>query len=245
MKFFVSFFTLVFFLAAAGAAGAEEKKEKKSWSNETELSYVETGGNTEVSNLSAKNRLTWQVARKLKLEWSAAALTGKTDGDRTAERYTSEVRAQYAQTERFFTAFYGGWLRDKFAGIDHRYYCGPALGYVFLETPKHHLSMEGGLDYVSESYIDHTDSEYVRGRWFGKYTYTFTEKTRFSQSLEYLHDCEDSDNYAVNSETAVTTALSDVISLKTSYTINYDNEPVPKDLETTDRTLAMAILVNF
>lgn len=233
-------------LSSTGFALAEDGK---TWKDEAELSYIQTGGNTQVTNLSAKNLLTYQATEKIKLDWSVLALFAETEVDgskeKSAERYATELRLEYSLTERFYTAAYGGWLRDEFAGIEDRYYIGPAVGYKFLIGPKHFLRAEAGVDYVKEDYVDNTDDNYMRGRAFGEYAFALTEKTRFSQSLEYLNAFDNSDNYNVNSETAVITALSDKLSLKTSYVVNYDNEPVPKELEKTDTKLAVTIIVNF
>jgi putative salt-induced outer membrane protein len=237
---------LVSIFSSTGFALAEDGKI---WKDQAELSYIQTGGNTEVTNLSAKNLLTYQATEKIKFDWSALALFAETEVDgskeKSAERYATELRMEYSLTERFYTLAYGGWLRDEFAGIDDRYYIGPAVGYKFLIGPKHFLSAEAGVDYVKEDYVDNTDDDYMRGRAFGQYAFALTEKTRFSQSLEYLHAFDNSDNYNINSETALITALSDKLSLKTSYVVNYDNEPVPEELDETDTTLAVTIIVNF
>jgi putative salt-induced outer membrane protein len=246
MKYYSYAITITLIFLLFGFAVAEEGKK---WKDEAQLAYVKTGGNTEVTLLSAKNLLTYQATEKIKLDWSALARFAETevDGktDKSAERYATELHLEYAITERFYTAAHGGWLRDKFAGIDDQYYFGPSVGYKFLIGPKHFLKAEAGVDYVTEDYTDNTDDDYMRGRAFGEYAFALTEKTRFSQSLEYLHDFDNSDNYNVNSETALITAMSDKLSLKTSYVINYDNEPVPKDLDDTDTTLAVTIVVNF
>lgn len=136
-------------------------------------------------------------------------------------------------------------MQDEFAGIDSRYYLGPGVGYKFLSGPKHFLAGEAGLNYAKEEYTDDTDKDYLEGRAFAKYEYAFTEKNRFSQSAEFLYDFEDSENYNVNSETAVISALSDYLSLKASYVIKYDNQPVPETLEETDTILAVTLVVNF
>ena len=136
-------------------------------------------------------------------------------------------------------------MKDEFAGIDSQYYLGPGVGYQFLAGPKHYLVGEAGFNYVKEEYIDNTDKDYLEGRAFAKYEYAFTEKNRFSQSLEFLYDFDDSDNYNVNSETALISALSDYLSLKASYVIKYDHKPVPSTLEDTDTILAVALVVNF
>lgn len=104
---------------------------------------------------------------------------------------------------------------------------------------------ELGPNYVKEKYTDGTDEDYLEGRAFGQYQYAFTEKNRFSQSLEFLYDFEDSENYRVNSETALISALSDYLSLKASYEIKHDNKPVPSTLEETDTILSVTLVVNF
>ena len=70
------------------------------------------------------------------------------------------------------------------------------------------------------------------------------KKNKFSQSLEFLYDFDDSDNYRINSETAFITALSNYLSLKTSYEIKHDNEPVPATLKETDTILSVTLVVN-
>ena len=233
--------TLLICLVSAGAYAEEKSK----WADQAELSFVDTGGNTDVTNLAAKNLLKYTFSEDLVGSWKLAALYGKTDGVKTAESYATELRTDYSYTDRIYFAGIGGWFKDKFAGIKSRYYIGPAVGYKYLTGPKHFLTGEGGLNYVKEEYIDETDSSYLQGRLFGIYEYAFTEKNRFSQSLEFLYDFEDSDNYNINSETAVISALSDYFSLKASYLIKYDNEPVPATLNDTDTILSVALVANF
>jgi putative salt-induced outer membrane protein len=219
--------------------------QEKRWRDEAELSFVDTGGNTDVISLSAKNLLKYQFSDELEGAWKLGALYGESDSEKTAESYFTELRFDYLLTERLYTYAFGGWMQDEFAGIDSRYYFGPGVGYKFVTGPKHFLVGETGLNYVKEEYTDHTDKDYIDGRAFAKYEYAFTEKNRFSQSLEFLYDFDDSDNYRVTSETAVVSALSDYVSLKASYVIKYDNEPIPKTLKETDTTLAVTLVVNI
>jgi len=181
----------------------------------------------------------------LKAEWKAEALYGKTYGVKTAERYSSELRLEYLFTDRLYSFATAGWSQDEFAGIDSRYYMGPGLGYKFLIGPKHFFLSELSINYVHEEYTIDADEDYMMGRSFTKYEYAFTEKNRFSQSVEFLYDFEDGDNYIVISETALISALSDYLSLKTSYVVKRDNEPVPDTLEETDTTLSVTLVVNF
>ena len=241
MRALTLFAVLVVVLAVVVKAHAEEKR----WSDEAELSFVDTGGNSDVVSLSAKNLLKYKFTNKLAGSWKVGTLYGESDGEKNAERYFTELRLDYAFTNRLYTFGIGGWLKDEFAGFDTRYYVGPGIGYKFLAGPKHLLVGEAGANYAREEYTDNTDQDYLEGRVFGKYEYAFTEKNRFSQSLEFLYNFDDSDNYKVNSVTALISALNSHLALKASYEVQYNNQPVPETLKETDTILGMTLVVDF
>ena len=228
-------------VAVVSAAYAEEKK----WTDEAELSFVSTGGNTEVVSLSGKNLLKYTITDKLLGTWRLGALYGETDDVKTAERYFTDLRLDYSFSAKIYFFGMGGWLQDEFTGIESRYFIGPGAGYRFLTGPKHFLDAEAGINFVTEDYTNNTEEEFLEGRLYGLYQYSFSEKNKFSQSLEFLYDFDDSDNYRINSETAFITALSNYLSLKTSYEIKHDNEPVPATLKETDTILSVTLVVNF
>jgi len=225
--------------APAGFAG-----DTKTWHDEAELSFVDTGGNTEVTTLSAKNTLTVGFDERTKGTWKLGALYGKSDGTKNAENYFTELRVDHSYNETLYSFGYGGWFKDKFAGIDARYYLGAGGGYKLYTGPKHFLLGEAGLTYTTEDYIDDTDNEFLGGRLFGKYEYHFDAKSRFTQSLEWLLDFSEFENWNLNSETALISALNGWLSLKASYLIKYDNDPID-NLKKADRILGITLAMNF
>jgi putative salt-induced outer membrane protein len=227
------------------AVVVEAHSEEKRWSDEAELSFVDTGGNTDVVTFSAKNHLKYKFTDKLTGSWALGALYGESDGEKNAERYFTELRTDYMFTERLYTFGIGGWLQDEFAGFDARYYVGPGIGFKFLTGPKHLLVGEMGANYAREEYTDGTEKDFIEGRGFAKYEYAFTEKNRFSQSVEFLYDFDDSENYKVNSVTALISALNSYLSLKASYEVKYNNQPVPETLDKTDTILGITLVVSF
>jgi putative salt-induced outer membrane protein len=241
MRAVAVFIILIAVFSSIPAAFGQEKK----WKDEAELSLVDTGGNTEVLSLSVNNILQYAFDEDLKGTWKLSALYGESDGVKNAESYTSEARLDYFFTDQLYVAGIAGWLKDEFAGIEAKYYVGPAVGYRLFTGPRHFLLGEVGLNYVTEKYIDSTDEQFIEGRIFGKYEYAFSKKNKFSQSLEYLYNSDDSEAYKVNSETALISALSDYLSLKASYDIKYANKPVPQTLDDTDTVLSLALVVNF
>ncbi len=221
--------------------------EDKRWSDVAEFSYVDTGGNTDVQTMSLNNTLKYGFSEDLTGTWNVKALTGETDGERTAKRYSTALRLSFKFSDRFYTLTEASWFRDRFAGIDDRYVVGVGLGYALVAGPKHSLNLEAGLSYTAEDYLDGAgkdDNEYAGGRLFAKYAYNFTERNVFSQFVEFLPDFSYSDNYMVNAETALVSALNSFLSLKTSYTINHDNVPVEGNRKR-DTKLAVTLVVNF
>jgi len=231
----------------APATLAADEAEEKAWSDEAEFSYVTTGGNADVQTLSAKNRYKIDFADDYTFLWKLEALKGETDGVLTAERYATDLRLEYAFDHAYI---YGnaGWLQDTFAGLDRRAHRGVGGGYKFLDGPTAFLKAEAGVNDVRESYTDsamNPDRHSTEGRLFGEYTYAFTKKNRFSQSLELLRDLSDSTRYRANSETALIAALTDRFSIKLSYELRYNHRPVPETLRRTDRVLSTALVANF
>jgi len=220
-------------------------EEKKTWTDQGELSFVNTGGNTEVTTLSLKNTLEWNFSPNNTAILKGGALYGESDGEKNAENYFAELRLNHDFTKKSYIFAMGGWRQDKFAGYDRRLYGGGGTGYKFLDGPTHMLEGEIGANYMNEEYIDNTSSDFIQGRAFAEYQYHFTKKSFFSQSGEFLYDFSDSDAYRVNSVTALTSALNDYFSLKASYTIKYNNKPVPDTLKDTDTTLSIALVLNI
>ena len=235
---------LIFLFVFTCFAYADDTPEKK-WKDEAEFLYVQTNGNTEVLTLAFKNMLAYQFSEHFKGAWNVTALDSKTDGDQTAERYYTDLRLDYLFTEHWYTYASGSWLKDKFAGFDNRYSFGPGAGYKILVGPKNFLLAELGLNYAHEDYVDSDAESFAEGRAFGKYEFAFTEKNRFSLTFEYLQDFSETDNYKVNSEAAVISALTDILSLKVSYVVRYQNRPLPKELEQTDTVFGAAIVVTY
>ncbi|MBF0444462.1 MAG: DUF481 domain-containing protein [Magnetococcales bacterium] len=220
-------------------------EDKKTWSDQAEFSYVTTSGNSDSQNLALKNSLEYQMSEKIKLKWDVRALRGESDGTLSSESYATSLRADYDYSKALFLFVVAGWEKDEFSGIKSKIYVGPGAGYNILSGPKHTLAAEAGVNYVQEEFTDDTDNNYANGRLFTKYGYQFNKKSKFAQTLEYLYDFDNTDNYNVNSETSVTTAFTDIFSLKIGYTVKYDNEPLSAAFKKTDSVLAATLLANF
>ncbi len=233
--------TALTMLALTAGLSAQEKN----WTDKAELSYVQTGGNTEITTLSAKNELGITFNEKLTGNWKLGTVYGETGDVKTAESFFTEFGLDYHFTERVYMGLIAGWLKNEFAGLDSRIYAGPAFGWKALTGPEHTLDWQVGGSYISEQYIDDTDYSYMAAMVRGNYQWAISEQTTFTEAVELLYDLSDSENYNLVSETALQTALSSFLSFKVGYTVKFDNAPMPETLENSDTILSMALVANF
>lgn len=218
--------------------------ETKRWSDVAEFSYVDNQGNTELTSLLLNNTLKYPIAERVTGTWKLHALSASTEGEKTAEKYSTSLRLDYAISDRLYTFSDVSWLSDEFAKIDDRYYFGAGLGYNIIAGPKQTLLTEAGLNYTMDEYTNHTDKKYAGGRAFVKYAYNFNEKNSFEHGIEYLQNFENDKEYNVNSDTSVKSSLNNFLSLKSGYLVKYDNKPSEGAVRT-DRMLTATLVVNF
>lgn len=233
-------------------ANAEEIKKL---SVDTELGLVETSGNTNVTTFILNNTLMVLPSNRLEGTWNLDLLYSETDGEKKGQKYATDLRLDFKFTPRTYSFGLVSWLRDKFAGLDSRLIFGAGAGFKLLAGSKHTLLFEGGLNYTLEKFTDkyltmkflpgtETENDYLGGRTFSEYGYSITEKNKFTAWIEYLPDFEDDDNYNINGEAALISALNGFLSLKTSYLIKYNNKP-PTGATDTDKILSLNLVVNM
>lgn len=224
-----------------------EPNQKKRFSNETVFSMVNTRGNTDTLTLAGENEMAYKFSEKWTGSWGAGAVYKEVDSTNQTERYFADLRVDASITEHWYVYLLGSWDRDEFSGFDHRLGLGPGMGCKFLNGPQHFLFGELGLNYRYEDYTDpEADPEqFMEGRVFGRYKWAFSEKSHFSQELEYLQSYKQEKALKLKSDTALITAINRMMALKISYTVRYNNNPIPSTLENTDSTFATSLVFTF
>lgn len=259
-------------LVPMGPALAEDDAEARAWENKTELGFVTTTGNSETENFSVKNTFTysWDATslrfRASMLRASQTTRTAENVGgelqvsemtETTAEAYALSGKVRRDLSERTFLYGAAGWERNRFSGIESRYVYGAGAGYQAAETETQKLALEIGLEYTDEESTSGLNDTFAGARAAVEYEWKFSETAQFNQDLELLWNLEESDDYRINSISSVTAALTSKLALKTSYTIQFDNEPVVQILEApgfdpvvfefekTDTILSASLVINF
>lgn len=211
-------------LALTGAGRAEEAK--KPWSNLTDASVVTTNGNSKTTTIAAKNTFTYNWTRQI-LELVAGGLGSQERGSTTAEQYMASQKYTYKFTEENYAYERFAWDSNRFSGYYNRYDGSIGLGRYLLDLPRHQWTLEAGGGYAKEQRVTQPNIDNATGRGYTKYIWKITETSAFSQDVEYLHNFDDSDAYRLNTETALTAAVSSHVSLKTAFAWNRVAIPAP------------------
>jgi putative salt-induced outer membrane protein YdiY len=158
-----------------------------------------------------------------------------------------QARSRY---DRFFltdwTAFLGLQARnDRFQGIDLRLQVDPGIGYYFVNEPTQLLWVELGYDYLHDVrrdedrvvrdaaglptgvIIDKTSSVHS-GRAFLGYNNQLNEAVTFNAGVEYLQGLSDTMVHRLNGDAKLSSKIGAGFSLATSFSIRYDNQPLPR-----------------
>lgn len=220
-----------------------ETTPQKKWKNVTELSVVSANGNTKSTTSSGKNTFTIERS-KTGVELVAGGLGAKSNGETTAEKYFASEKVTYKVSDRNYVFEKAGWEKDRFAGIRNRYDPNVGLGRELIATPKNLLIAEAGLGYVVEERVNSKTVDFASGRLYSKYTRTISDTSNFTQDAEYLHNFEDASDFRINTESALTAALSAHFSLKVSYRWQHVGEP-PLGFARNDTTTSMALIASY
>lgn len=226
------------------AVEVEEEKAEKQLTNSAELALVDTSGNTDTRSLSFKNALTYKFKAPYQFSWKFETYSNKQEDKTTAERYLTNLKLDWLYSPKLFFFGYGGWEKDRFAGLRGRYTFGPGLGYKLIETEKTKLALEVGPTYTREDYVGAERDKFITGRGYGIFQYKIRNRILFIQDAEWLSNLEKSKDYRVITNTGFQVPISNVFSMKTGYNILYDHDP-PPGFATTDKIITTAIVVTY
>lgn len=160
----------------------------------------------------------------------------------------NETARGFGQYNRLFNDRFYGYLRaealhDAIADVEYRITLSPGAGYYFIKNDRMRLSGEVGPGFVAEKQGGR-EREYITARLAEKFDYKLNDRARIWQSLEFLPQIDDLNNFILNAEIGVESALTKKTSLRVFAQDTYDNEPAPGRKEN-DLKIVAAIALKF
>ncbi len=244
-------------ITSAGAADAKTNV----WESSIAASMALTSGNSEtlMANLKfltakkwLKNELafgadgTYGESEFIKVEDDPA--TPNVDEEVKETDKTAQSARVFGQYNRLFSEKFFGYARveglhDDIADIQYRFTFSPGAGYYFIKNQRTLLSGEIGPGYVIEEQGGESD-DYITLRIAERFEYKISATAKLWQSLEFLPQVDDWENFIINAELGVETSLTKSFGLRAFIQDTYDNEPAPGRKEN-DLKVLLGIAYNF
>lgn len=217
--------------------------EKPATSFVTDFGYVATDGNTRVTTVNVAERLV-HTRGYWRFEQTMGIVYGENDGEENANLLRAGVGAEYAFRPWVAVATGALYDRNRFAGIARR--TEEYLGLVFrvVQAPRDTLRLETGASLTQQSGVDGVANNFPAARVAAWYKRTLSTNAFFLQTLEGIPNLEITEDYRINSESALVAPLSRRLALKFGYVVRFDNLPEVGFLST-DRIFTSGLQLSF
>ena len=171
----------------------------------------------------------------------ATADIDESDVRRTVSNAQGQLRYEVFFHERFSAFLMTTARYDEFQGLDLRLNVDPGIAMYAIQQEKHKLWFEVGYDYQVDvrrvealreaEALTMQDLERVRqnhaARLFGGYTNNLSKYVTFDTGLEYLQSFLIGRWFRFNWVNALSVQINNRFSLATTFTLRYDNLPLP------------------
>lgn len=211
--------------ALSSVAAYSQTANTNRWETTASAGFTITSGNSD-SILANAQILSLRKWEQNEVRLGADATYGELDSEKNVEGLHG-----FAQYNRLFTERAYGYMRldalhDAIADVEYRLTFSPGAGYYFIKNETTQLSGEVGPAFIYEKQGGDTTG-YFTARLAERFEHKFNENVRIWQTIEFLPQVDDLNNFLINAEVGVESKLTQKLSLKVFAIDNYDNEPAP------------------
>lgn len=225
------------------AAWAQDDPPAGPWSGTAEVSLVATSGNSDTRTFGLGSEVAYDAG-----DWSWLArlsyVESETDDQLEARSRSVLSEVSRAFSERVDAYGEGGYLQDRFAGIERRLTVEGGLGYRVSVGAPHALRVRGGFGFARETRLAGRNLSQATANLSTRYRWTITETGSVTNDTAIVADLRSGEDRRVTNELAAVAALSTRLSLKVSHKLSFVHAPVP-GFENTDTILSAALVANF
>jgi putative salt-induced outer membrane protein YdiY len=211
-------------LRGQDAPPAEEAPKPK-WQTTARAGVTVTRGNSDtvLFTSSVQSQRLWE---KNELRLGADGAYGKNEDVKNTETLHGFAQYNRLLSERMFGYARLDALHDAIADVEYRLTFSPGGGYYFVKNTTTSLSAEVGPGIVHEK-LGQGSNTYMTLRVGERFEHKLNERARVWQSLEWLPQVDDFNNYILNAQVGVETALTKRTTLALIAQDTYDNVPAP------------------
>jgi putative salt-induced outer membrane protein len=208
-----------------------------------EFAFVNTAGNAETTSIGVRGEVLMRPDTWL-LKTRAAFVRLDSEEGLEAQSFTFLFRGERPLTPKLSAYGQYDYLRDLFAGIEHKNVVSGGVSYKAFDSPRQTLILDGGFGVSSESRLDADDVTAAVALGGISYRLKVSSTTDLTEDLRYEQSLDEGDQWRLDNAVAIVTKINSIFSLKLSNVIRYANAPVA-GFETTDTVTSVALVAKF
>lgn len=235
-------------ILAPGRLYAQDEREP-GWYDQAEVSLVRTSGNTRSGTLGVKNRLERLFpASRLTLDAGGIRVeTGTTertaigtpddfeiveltDSRPTAENYFAALRYDREISDRSYAYASGGWVGNRFAGIDNRWTGAAGVGWKLIDSERTAFRADLAATATSEEPVFGDSDSFAGLRFTWDLGHRLTETTKLASVLVVDENVSNTEDLRAEFDNSIAVDISGALALKAGLKLLFDNLPAVQEL---------------
>jgi putative salt-induced outer membrane protein len=240
---------------AAAEAAREEAEIRSSgllerWGGRGEVGGFVATGNSD--NVGATVALALQ---RTGIDWQhrlrATADYQRSNGETSREQYFASYEPRIQVSKSLFAFALAQYESDRFQGYTSRYSLSGGLGYKVLDGEAAQLSLKAGPAWRRTDFVDGASDDSLGALAGLDFDWKLAERLKLTQDADLVADAGgsttvivDSDTTSVLLNTGLEATISDGLTTRLSYTVDYDSNP-PAGAVSTDTLTRFTLVYGF
>ena len=215
-------------------------QDAEGFSGRAGLGFLSTSGNSDTQSLNGNFDM-WLNFDSWRHDLNAQAIKSKTSGTTTSDAIGWFWQSDYTinATDYLFGIITRD--KDKFSSYDQQTRAVIGYGRRVIDRERHILNAEVGLGPRQADLKNKTSQNGAILRWSGDYRWIISEVSEFNQMLSIEGG---SDNFFLESSSAVNTNVRENLALVTSFTVKSNSDVLP-GFKKTDTFIAISLEYTF
>ncbi|MGB3711059.1 MAG: DUF481 domain-containing protein [Erythrobacter sp.] len=222
----------------------------ENWSGRGELGASHATGNAENTGITAglqlvREGIDWRHKLRARIDYQEA------NGLTTREQILVSYEPNFRISDRIFAYGLAQYERDRFQGFSGRYAVSGGLGYQVIDADDLSLSFKAGPAYRVTQFVDGGSESSLAGLVGLDFNWNITDSLKLTQDTNAVAEAGgsavaivDANNTSLNIVTGLNAQISDNLTTRLSYAIEYDSNP-PEGAVKTDTLSRITIIYDF
>ena len=224
--------------AEAEALAIREAGLLENWSGEGQVGFFQSSGNTDSIGLTAQIKL-----NRKGINWEhrfrAAADYRRNNGATDREQFVAVYEPRIQISERMFAYALAQYERDRFQGFSGRYSASGGIGLRVVDNGTLQLSVKAGPAWRKTEFVSGLSDTNLAALIGVDFDWRISDRIKLTQDTNAVADAGgnatafiDSNNISLNLVTGLEGKISDRLTARLAYTIDFDSNPPPGAVST-------------